>query len=137
MPAPRPLLVVAVLSGVVASPFHSGSAASIPNLVGREQLSWANSMVSAGRNLGMTLGPVLGGLVAATLGAGTVFAANAVSFLLSALVISTVRGRVSGERATGDDHRGVHAGLVFLWRNPLLRTLLLAEAVLVLGLGLV
>lgn len=136
-PAPGPLLAVALLSAVVASPFHSASAAAIPNLVGREHLSWANSMVSAGRNLGMTLGPVLGGLVAATLGAGTVFAANAVSFLLSALVISTVRGRFSGERATGDDHRGVHAGLVFLWRNPLLRTLLLAEAVLVLGLGLV
>lgn len=135
-PAPGPLLAVALLSAVVASPFHSASAAAIPNLVGREHLSWANSMVSAGRNLGMTLGPVLGGLVAATLGAGTVFAANAVSFLISALVISSVRGRFSGERAAGDYH-GVQAGLVFLWRNRLLRTLLFAEAVLVLGLGLV
>lgn len=136
-PAPGPLLAVALLSAVVASPFHSASAAAIPNLVGREHLSWANSMVSAGRNLGMTLGPVLGGLLAATSGAGTVFAANAVSFLLSALVISTVRGRFSGERGTSDDHRGVYAGLVFLWRNRLLRTLLLGEAVLVLGLGMV
>ncbi len=105
-PAPGPLLAVALLSAVVASPFHSASAAAIPNLVGREHLSWANSMVSAGRNLGMTLGPVLGGLLAATLGPGTVFGANAVSFLLSALVISTVRGRFSGERATGDDYGG-------------------------------
>jgi MFS family permease len=136
-PAPGPLLAVALLSALAASPFHSASAAAIPNLVGREHLSWANSMVSAGRNLGMTLGPVVGGFVAATLSPGTVFAGNAVSFLLSALVIASVRGRFSGDRAATADHRGVHAGLVFLWRDQLLRTLLLAEAVLVLGLGLI
>jgi MFS family permease len=136
-PAPGPLLVVALLSAVVASPFHSASAASIPNLIGPEQLSWANSMVSAGRNLGMTLGPVLGGLLAATLGPGSVFAWNALSFLVSALVISTVHGRFSGERPASHDHRGVQAGLVFLWRDDLLRVLLLAEAALVLGLGLI
>ncbi len=137
MPAPGPLLAVALLSAVVASPFHSASAAAIPNLVGPEHLSWANSMVSAGRNLGMTLGPVLGGLLAATLGAGSVFAVNAVSFLVSALVISSVHGRFSGERTSAHDHRGVQAGLVFLWRDDLLRVLLLAEAALVLGLGLI
>jgi MFS family permease len=94
-------------------------------------------MVSAGRNLGMTLGPVLGGFLAATVGAGAVFGANAVTFLISAVVISTVHGRFSGEREEDHDHHGVYAGLVFLWRDNLLRTLLLAEAVLVLGLGLI
>lgn len=137
LPAPGPLLAVALLGAIVASPFHSSSAAAIPNLVGREDLSWANSMVSAGRNLGMTLGPVLGGLLAATLGAGSVFAWNALSFLASALVIWTVRGRFSGERPNLHDHRGVQAGLVFLWRDNLLRVLLLAEAALVFGLGLI
>jgi len=33
--------------------------------------------------------------------------------------------------------RGVFDGLAFLWRDRLLRTLLLGEAVLVLGLGLI
>ncbi len=136
-PAPGALLAVALLGAVVASPFNSASAASIPNLVGREHLSWANSMVGAGRNLGMTLGPVLGGILAATLGPGSVFAWNALSFLVSALVIWTVRGRFSGERPATHDHRGVQAGLVFLWRDDLLRVLLLAEAALVLGLGLI
>ena len=137
MPAPGPLLAVALLSAVVASPFHSASAAAIPNLVGAEDLSWANSMVSAGRNLGMTLGPVLGGVLAASFGPGSVFAWNSLSFLASALVIWSVRGRFSGERPTAHSHRGVQAGLVFLWRDDLLRVLLLAEAALVLGLGLI
>lgn len=136
-PAPLPLLVVALLGAVVASPFHSASGAAIPNLVGDEDLSWANSLVSSGRNLGMTLGPLLGGFLAATLGADYVFGLNAVSFLLSAAVLATVRGRFSGERPSSGDFQGVQAGLVFLWRDRVLRTLLLAEAVLVLGIGLV
>lgn len=134
---PVPLLAVALVGAVVASPFHSSSAAAIPNLVGPEELSWANSMVGMGRNLGMTLGPVLGGFLTATLGAGAVFGANAVSFLASAAVIASVSGRFSGARGAGAPDRRVSAGLAFLWRDRLLRTLLVAEAVLVLGLGLI
>lgn len=137
--APVALLAVALVGAVVASPFHATSAAAIPNLVGPDELSWANSMVGVGRNLGMTFGPVLGGFLAATVGPGAVFAANAVSFLVSAAVIASVQGRFSGDRSVAppSDGRRVFAGLAFLWGNRLLRTLLLAEAVLVLGLGLV
>lgn len=136
--APVALLAVALVGAVVASPFHATSAAAIPNLVGPEELSWANSMVGVGRNLGMTFGPVVGGFLTATVGPGAVFGANAVSFLLSAAVIASVRGRFSGDRAAAPPSgRRVYAGLAFLWRNRLLRTLMLAEAVLVLGLGLV
>lgn len=136
-PVPLPLLLVALLASVVASPFHSASAAAIPNLVDSQDLSWANSLVSSGRNLGMTLGPLLGGFLAATLGADSVFAFNAVSFLVSAAVLVTVKGRFSGERPITGDYHGVQAGLVFLWRDRVLRTLLMAESVLVLGIGLV
>lgn len=135
--APAALVAIALVGAVVASPFHASSAAAIPNLVGPEDLSWANSMVGVGRNLGMTFGPVLGGFVAAVMSPQAVFAGNAVSFLASAAVIATVRGRFSGERTAGLENRGISAGLAFLWRDRLLRTLLLAEAVLVLGLGLI
>ena len=135
--SPAALLAIALLGAVVASPFHASSAAAIPNLVGPEELSWANSMVGVGRNLGMTLGPVLGGFLAAALGPGAVFGANAVSFLVSAAVIASIHGRFSGVRDGLQGHQGVYAGLAFLWRDRLLRTLLVAEAVLVLGLGLI
>ena len=136
--APVSLLVVALLGAVAASPFHAASAASIPNLVGSEDLSWANSMVGVGRNLGMTFGPVVGGFVTAAAGARWVFAANAVSFLLSAAVIASVHGRFSGHRGVvAAGGRRLFAGLSFLWSSRLLRTLLFGEAVLVLGLGLI
>ncbi|MDQ4098105.1 MAG: MFS transporter [Actinomycetota bacterium] len=134
--APVALLTVALFGAVVASPFHASSAAAIPNLVGPEHLSWANSMVGVGRNLGMTFGPVLGGFITAAFGPGAVFGANAVSYLISAAVIATIHGRFSGLREGTEDHR-IAAGLGFLWRDRLLRTLMLAEAVLVLGLGLI
>jgi MFS family permease len=136
--APVALLAIALVGAVVASPFHAASGAAIPNLVGPEELSWANSMVGVGRNVGMTFGPVLGGFLAATVGPGAVFAANAVSFLLSAAVITSVRGRFSGDRASAPPAgRQMFAGLAFLWGSRLLRTLLVGEAVLVLGLGLI
>jgi MFS family permease len=135
--APVLLLGIALLGAVVASPFHATSAAAIPNLVRSEDLSWANSMVGVGRNIGMTFGPVLGGFLTAVLGPGAVFGANAVSFLLSAAVIATIQGRFSGVRDGAQTRYGVYAGLAFLWREPLLRTLMVGETVLVLGLGLI
>lgn len=139
--APVTLLAIGVVASLVASPFHSASSAAMPNLVEPKDLSWANSMGSAGRNLGMTLGPALGGVVAAAAGAGAVFVVNAVSYLISAAVIATVSGRFSAERpderSSDEAHRGVAAGLWFVWRDGILRRMMLAEAILVLGIGLV
>ena len=131
------LLVMAVVASLMASPFNSASGAAIPNLVDSDRLGWANSLLSSGRNLGLTIGPALGGLLVAWVGARAVFALDGVSFLLSAALISTVTGRFSSDRGTGHSEGGVQAGLVFLWRDRVLRLLMTAEVVLVVGLGLV
>lgn len=133
---PRVLLATAVLASILTSPFHSASAASIPNLVARERLGWANSLLASGRHLGMTIGPALGGVLVAWTGAGSVFAMNGVSYLVSAVMIRSVHGRFSG--APGDaDPGGVLAGIVHLGKDRVLRRLTAAEIVLVAGLGLV
>ncbi len=134
---PAALLAIGMVASVFASPFNAASSAAMPNLVEPADLSWANSMASAGRSLGMTIGPALGGVIAASAGASAVFATNAVSFLLSAATIATVTGHFSGERVPGDAHRGVAAGLSFVWRDTVLRRMMFAEAILVLGIGLV
>lgn len=134
--APAILLALAIAASLAASPFAASSAAAMPNLVDAHDLGWANSMVAGGRHLGMTLGPAIGGVVVASAGAATVFTLNAISFFVSAAVIATVRGRFSGDRSGEDLYRGVHAGVSFVWRDAILRRMMLAEAVLVLGLGL-
>ena len=78
---PGPLVFVALLSAFAEAPFWPASGAAIPNLVPEDQVSWANSLVAVGRNLGIMLGPAIGGLLLAAAGAPAVFLVNAVSFV--------------------------------------------------------
>ncbi len=132
------LLAVGFAAAIVETPFWSASAAAIPNLVDEDDLAWANGLIQVGANAGIMIGPAIGGVLLAVMGAGLVFAANALSFVLSAVLVVTVHGRFAEER-DGDahEHDGIRAGFVFIARDRLLRTLVLAWSVFVLGLGMV
>lgn len=133
---PGALLAVAFVSAVVETPFWSASVAAIPNLVPEEDLAWANSLVSVGRNAGITIGPVIGGVLAATIGAPAVFVANAASFVISAVLVLSVRGRFAAPRGEGDRGAGgLRAGFTFLLGDRVLRRMTLAWVALVLGAG--
>jgi MFS family permease len=136
--APWLLLALAFCSAVAEAPFLSSSSASIPNLVGEEDLAWANGLVTLGRNAGILVGPLLGGLLVSTVGPGAVFAVNAATFLVSAALVATVRGRFNEERDQGaqDEHRGLRAGVGYLFRERVLRTISFAWLAMVLGLGM-
>ncbi len=132
------LLAVGFAAAIVETPFWSASAAAIPNLVDEDDLAWANGLIQVGANAGIMVGPAIGGVLLAAIGAGPVFAANALSFVLSAALVLTVHGRFAEERA-GDahEHDGIRAGFVFIARDRVLRTLVLAWSAFVLGLGMV
>jgi MFS family permease len=133
---PAWLLVWAFLSAVAEAPFWSASEAAIPNVAGLEHLSWANSLLGVSRSAGITLGPALGGALLALTSARGVFAINAVSFLVSALVIATVRANFAGEREHEEEYHGLRAGFAFLWRDRVLRTLIFAWIVFISGMGM-
>jgi predicted MFS family arabinose efflux permease len=131
------LVATGFVAAVVETPFWTASAAAIPNLVHEDDLSWANGLVQLGGNAGIMLGPALGGGLLALVGPGTVFVANAISFALSAALVTTVRGRFAEERTPAhDEHRGLRAGFVFIARDRVLRTLVFAWCALVLGMGI-
>jgi MFS family permease len=135
---PGLLLAVGFLTALVETPFWSASQAAIPNLVGKDDLAWANGLVQVGANAGIMLGPAVGGVLLAAVGAGMVFGLNALSFVLSALVVATVRGRFSEDRTEHEDeHRGLKAGFVFIAYDRILRILVLAWTVFVFGIGMV
>jgi MFS family permease len=143
--SPGLLLALAFLTAVAESPFESASAAAIPNLVEDDDLGWANGMVAIGRNAGILAGPLLGGLLVALIGPGSVFAANAVSFVVSAALVASVRASFGGRSGRGgrseadgreSEHQGFRAGFRFLVREPVLRTLAGAWMAMVLGLGM-
>jgi MFS family permease len=133
---PGPLVALAFLSALAEAPFWPASSAAIPNLVPPDQVGWANSLVAVGRHIGITAGPAVGGILLATAGAPWVFGINAVSFVLSAVLVVSVRARFVGDRSDEGEHKGIWAGFRFLVREPVLRRIALAWLVLVLGIGM-
>ena len=54
---PALLLAIGFVTAVVETPFWSASQAAIPNLVGKDDLAWANGLLQVGANAGIMLGP--------------------------------------------------------------------------------
>jgi MFS family permease len=139
--APTTLILLAFGSAIAELPFFSASRAAIPNLVESEdQVSWANSLVTMSVHAGIAVGPVLGGLLLVPLGVSAVFALNALTFCVSILLTLSVRGSFREDPASRahdeGEHVGILAGLVYLWREPVLRRLSIAWFVFVLGMGM-
>ena len=133
--SPLAMVELAFLAAVTGSPFLSAAGAAIPNLVGPDELAWANGTVAVGSNVGYLAGPVLGGLLVAAGGARTAFLVNAASFVASAALVWTVRGRFSRSHPVEEEHRGLRAGFRHLWRDRALRRMTLAFDVFLLGVG--
>ena len=132
---PAWLLPWAFLSAIAEAPFWSASEAAIPNVAGPELTTWANSLLSASKLAGIAVGPALGGALLAVTSPDIVFGANAVSFVLSAVIIATVHARFSGG-GSEDEFHGLRAGFRFLRQDRVLRTLLLAWVVFISGMGM-
>jgi MFS family permease len=134
--APRALLALAFCASTLEAPFSPTATASIPNLAGEDNLAWANSLISAGGYVGLTLGPLVGGLLVASIGPRWVFAANALSFLVSVALVASVRGDFTDPaRSPGtiEDHQGLSAGFWFIAGDRVLRWMLLSWLIFVLG----
>ena len=100
--APKPLIALAFVSAMAESAFWSSSAAAIPNLVEREEdIAWANSLLGLGRNAGIMIGPVIGGVLLTALGSPWVFAINGATFVVSVVLTMSVKAEpaVCGEPA--------------------------------------
>ena len=124
--------------------FRPAVSAALPGLVTDEQRSPATALLGAGVSIGLTVGPALTALVLLFGSTTVILAVNGVTFLLSALLLSTVP-LGSGSPAQRDDESA--AGLASLWsstargarsaaQTPGVRTLLLIGTGAVLAGGL-
>jgi MFS family permease len=133
---PAALVVLFGLLAVVTSPFEPASGAAMPALVGEEALARANALVAATSSAGYLLGPLAGGLL---LGAGasapSLFAVDAVTFLVSAAIVWSIR-RPFGSGGT-ESHPGVFAGVRMIRRERVLRLVVGASMASLLGIGMV
>ncbi len=123
-----PVLVgLVALAAAFDTVFAPAGRSALPALVRPEQLMRANAWIGMSLNVQVAAGPVLGGLLVAWLDFRGALAANALSFVLSALFLL----RLPPLRApTGWQARGFLAvgmdGLRFAWRNRVVRTLVIA-----------
>ena len=121
-----------VLSALLmfASPFFtSGRAAILPSIASKEELHAANSLMQTTQWATLTAGTILGGLSAARLGYQWAFILNALSFVLSAVMVSRLDSGGAGFRAQestsagGETARPWHdyrEGLAYMRSVPLL-----------------
>src|SRR5437667_10991844 len=75
----------------MAAFFEPARNSVIPNITAREDLIVANTLASSTWAVNLMIGAVLGGLVSGFLGRDAGFVLNAISFLLSALLIRGMR----------------------------------------------
>jgi predicted outer membrane lipoprotein len=99
-----PLLVgLVAVYGVGQAIFGPAFSSIVPSIVPPDLLVEANSLGQFVRPIAMTLiGPVIGGFLVGTVGAGWAFIADGGTFAFSALMILLMRVR-RAERAVGDD----------------------------------
>ncbi|MGH9078883.1 MAG: MFS transporter [Acidimicrobiales bacterium] len=104
-------LFVAVLAIGIGQAFYAPTySALIPTLVGRRELAGAISLNSANMNLSRVIGPAIGGVIYAKVGASWAFVTNAASYVALRGVLATVRlPRI--RRATGNGWRRLLDGV--------------------------
>src|SRR5258705_7968199 len=127
-----PLLLLETL---MAAFFEPARRAVIPNITNRKDVIVANTLGSATWSLNLVLGATLGGIVAALLGRDAVFVINALSFLLSALLITGMRFAEPHAEAAGPlrlrelfDYSPVLEGVRYVRRQPTLLATVFAKA---------
>jgi MFS family permease len=83
-----PLLLLETL---MAAFFEPARTAVVPNITPREDVLLANTLSSATWSVNLLIGASVGGVVAALLGRDAVFLLNALSFLISAILIGRMK----------------------------------------------
>jgi MFS family permease len=117
------LFVIAAVTGTATVFFDVAYQSYLPALVAKDQIVDGNGKLETSRAVAQVAGPGVTGVLLRIISAPVLIAADAVSFLLSAMLIGRIRQRdVVPDRATRRPLRvEIGEGLSFVVRHPLLR----------------
>jgi len=110
---------VVALIGVGQAFLGPASQSIIPFLVSREEFPRAVAVNSGTFQIATILGPALGGLLYA-FGPGCVYGVSAGLYALAAFLVSRIRARLRVEAAAKPGFSQMHAGLRFVFSQPLI-----------------
>jgi MFS family permease len=127
------LYMFAILFGVADSFFYPAQSSMTPQLVKKEHLQIANSLTQGTMMLSMLIGPMLAGLLIASLGDGhsestnmqgiaAAFGLDAFSFLVSLTTLLLIKVQpVEVADASNNIFQSIRSGLAFVWNDIPLR----------------
>jgi MFS family permease len=128
------LFAVALVMSVTTVFFVIAYQSYLPTLVDREDLVEGNAKLETSSSASLVFGPALGGLLIQVVGAAQSIIFDAISTLVAALAIQSIK---QPEVTTSDTKRAffkeLRAGAEVIFVNPILRTLTAASATLNLG----
>jgi MFS family permease len=126
---------LAAVSGVATGFFQPAVYAGLPNLVSDEELTNANSLLQTVETLAWMIGPVVGGVMLTAWGPSAPYAVNAVTFLVSAALVTRIPGSRlrSGESLSRGHWRDVADGVRLVVTARPLRTVLVVWNVVLVG----
>jgi MFS family permease len=129
------IVVLAAVAGFATGFFRPAVYAGLPNLVEDAELPSAQGLLQAADALTTVLGPLVGGVLVAATNPDWAYWINAVTFLLSALLILQIPARLlQAAHAVTEGHwRDVAEGLKLIRSSRALLTVLIAWNVCMLG----
>jgi predicted MFS family arabinose efflux permease len=118
------LLVVALLGGAASVFFKTAYGAFLPALLEQQQLLAGNAKLQGSEQVANVAGPGAAGLLAEAVGPTVGVLADAVSFVVSAVCLFTIRvSEPPREVRRRQLHREIAEGLALVARDPLLRVI--------------
>jgi len=119
------LYIVGFVVGVFTVFFDVAYQSYLPSLVAREELTDANGKLEVSRSAAQTAGPGVAGVLIGVLTAPYAVLVDAISFLVSALFLSSIRLGESIESAANGKREPLRTeiadGLRFVLRHPIMR----------------
>jgi MFS family permease len=119
------LVALATVMGGAAAFFQPAATGLMPQIVSRERLQQANALVSISQSAAHIFGPLMAGLIVATIGAGWAFAIDGVSFVFSAACLLAMRI----PDMAAPERRAFMTELAQGWREVVSRTWVVAAIV--------
>jgi MFS family permease len=124
------LFVGSFLIGAIAAFFLPASTSMLPRIVASEQLEAGNAFMTLSRFAAMVLGPALGGMLVALVGAGAALAADAAGYALAGVLVTLLPSAPAAALGSARNAlQDIWDGIVHVWNDVPLRTVLAVIAV--------
>lgn len=132
------ILAIALLTSTISVFFRPALSALMPDLVEKDRLMEANSLLFSSSNLMMIVGPALGGFMVSLVGQAIAFQFDALTFLASALAVFFVAEKWHGRKSTPEAKakswvQDLAIGLGYIFRQRVVAVMTIEMMVMALG----